>query len=193
MWSASRRLSLQVAQPKHLLCESSVGGCELCPPCRSQWKNRTRAILWHVLSLSETPLFCAWASDVMPILCPLCGHRKHTISGIRRADFPIPYPGLRCSTNLSASIFTHQSCSSLSLSYTRPPQCQPFPWRQGGHGWWVASHWLQLVHSQAGIPYQLHYTPLHSHFLIWGYQTHYHTLAFQFKPFYKWHSCSVVE
>lgn len=143
---------------------------------------------------SEAPPFCAWASDVMPRLCPLCAHRKHSaIPGIRRADFPIPYPGLRCSTNLSASIFTHQSCGSPSLSHTLPPRCQPFPWRQGGHGWWLASHWMQLVHSQAGIPYQLHYTPLHSHFLIWGYQTHYHTLAFHFKPFYKWHSCSVVE
>ena len=84
---------------------------------------------------SEAPPFCAWASDVMPRLCPLCAHRKHSaVPGIRRADFPIPYPGLRCSTNLSASIFTRQSCGSPPLSHTLPPRCQPFPWRQGGHG-----------------------------------------------------------
>ena len=199
VWSASRRPAPQVAQPKHLLCEFSVGGRELCLPCGSRWKNHTYARWWHVLTRVPTatprlPPFCAWASDVMPRLCPLCAHRKHSaVPGIRRADFPIPYPGLRCSTNLSASIFTHQSCGSPSLSHTLPPQCQPFPWRRGGHRWWLASHWMQLVHSQAGIPYQLHYTPLHSHFLIWGYQTHYRTLAFHFKPFYKWHSCSVVE
>lgn len=81
---------------------------------------------------SEAPSFCAWASDVMPRLCP---HRKRSaVPGIRRADFPIPYPGLRCSAKLSASIFIHQSCGSPPLSHTLPPRCQLYPWRQGGHG-----------------------------------------------------------
>lgn len=177
VWSASRRPAPQVAQPKHLLCESTVGVCKLCLPCRSQWKNHTHDILArvnsHVHTHSKSPLFCVWASDVMPRLCPLCAHRKHSaVTGIGLADFPIPYPGLRCSTNLSASIFTHQSYSSPSLSHTLPPWCQPFSWRQSGHGLWVASQWQQLVHSQAGIPYQIHHTPLHSHVLLWGYQTH---------------------
>lgn len=105
-------------------------------------------------TISKAPPFCVWVSDVMPRLCPFCAHRKlSAVFGIGGADFSIPYQGLRCSSNLSASIFIPKSCGSSSLSHTLPPQCQPFPWRQGGHSWWVASYWLQLVHSQAGIPH----------------------------------------
>lgn len=202
VWSASRQPAPQVAQPKHLLCESCVGGCEVCLPCRPLRKKETKSTpmlycdtcLFMCSHQRPAPLFCVWASDAMPRLCPLCAHRKLlAVPGISRADFPIPYQGLRCYSNLLASIFIHKSRGSPSLSHTLSPDCQPFPRHQGGHRWWVANHWLQLVHSQAGIPHQLHYTPLHSHFLIWGYQTRYHTLTFHFKPFYKWHSCSVVE
>lgn len=55
VWSASRRPAPQVAQPKHLLCEYAVGGCELCLPCGSRWKNHTHAILWHMLLHVPTP------------------------------------------------------------------------------------------------------------------------------------------
>lgn len=86
------------------------------------------------LSKSKAPPFCVWASDAMPRLCPLCAHRKLlAVPGIGKADFPIPYQGLRCYSNLLASIFSHKSCGSPSLSHTLLPQCQPFPWRQGGH------------------------------------------------------------
>lgn len=92
---------------------------------------------------SKAPPFCVWVSDVMPRLCPLCAHRKLSpVFGISRADFPIPYQGLRCSSNLSVSIFIPKSCGSSSLSHTLPPRCQPFPQRQGGYSWWVASYWL---------------------------------------------------
>lgn len=167
VWSASRRPAPQVAQPKHLLCEFSVGGRELCLPCRSRWKNHTYARWWHVLTRVPTatprlPPFCAWASDVMPRLCPLCAHRKHSaVPGIRRADFPIPYPGLRCSTNLSASIFTHQSCGSPSLSHTLPPQCQPFPLAPG-RAPLMTRQPLDAISAQSGrnpLPTTLHPSP----------------------------------
>lgn len=75
VWSASRRPAPQVAQPKHLLCESSVGGCEVCLPRRSQWKNHTHAVLWHAIIHVLTPTLrlprsaCGcqtWCPDCVP-------------------------------------------------------------------------------------------------------------------------------
>lgn len=109
------------------------------------------------LCAHTAPPFRAWELDVMPRLCPLCAHRKHSAApGISRADFPISYPCLRCSSNLLVSIFTHQSCSSPSLSQTLPPQCQPFP-----PGWarLMGRQPLAAISAQSGrnpLP-----TPLH--------------------------------
>lgn len=55
VWSRNRRPAPQVARAKHLLCESSTGGCEVCLLCRSRWKNHTHAALWHVLTHVPTP------------------------------------------------------------------------------------------------------------------------------------------
>lgn len=113
VWSASRRSAPQVAQPKHLLCEFPVGGVSSAYLAGPSWKTTPSATRVPSCARvhSEAPLFCAWVSDVMPRLRSLCAHRKHSaVSGTRQADFPIPCLRLRCSTNLSASIFGHQNC-----------------------------------------------------------------------------------
>ncbi|MEQ2168218.1 hypothetical protein GOODEAATRI_012036 [Goodea atripinnis] len=74
----------------------------------------------------KAPPFCVWASDAMPRLCPLCAHRKLlAVPGIGRADFPIPYQGLRCCSNLSASIFIHKAAAALLYPIPCRPNANP--------------------------------------------------------------------